>query len=146
MNTIAEVKISYKRSREIFSDININTSSHAREIFEQIWSDDLEYKEEMYVLMLDRSNKVLGFNKISTGGTAGTIVDVKILFQLLLKTNTASFILCHNHPSLSLKPSAQDLKLTRRVKEVANFHDINFLDHLILTSESFYSMADEGDL
>jgi DNA repair protein RadC len=146
MNTISEVQISYKPSREVFSDIIINRSTQASEIFQQIWSSDLEYKEEMNIILMNRANKILGYNRVSTGGTTGTVVDLKVLFQLILKTNTQAFVIAHNHPSGNLKPSVQDLKLTEKVKEISRLLDVSFLDHMILSEGSYYSMADEGDM
>ena len=146
MNTISEVEISYKPPVRVGKQEYIKSSTQADKVLRQVWSDDLEYREEMYVLMLNRANKMIGYNRISVGGTAGTIVDVKILFQLLLKTNTQSFILSHNHPSGKLKPSHQDIRLTKKVKEASEFLEINFLDHLIMTGVTSYSMADEGDM
>ena len=146
MNNISEVQISYRPSREVFSNIIINKSTQASEIFQKIWSSDLEYKEEMNIILMNRANKILGYNRVSTGGTTGTVVDLKVLFQLILKTNTQAFVIAHNHPSGNLKPSIQDRKLTEKVKEISRLLDVSFLDHMILSAGSYYSMADEGDM
>ena len=95
---------------------------------------------------MNRANKILGYNRVSTGGTTGTVVDLKVLFQLILKTNTQAFVIAHNHPSGNLKPSIQDRKLTEKVKEISRLLDVSFLDHMILSAGSYYSMADEGDM
>lgn len=146
MNNLSEVTISYKPPVRVGKQEYIKSSTQAEGVLRQIWSGDLEYREEMYVVMLNRANKVIGYNKISIGGTGGTFVDVKILFQLLLKTNSQSFILSHNHPSGKLSPSKQDIRLTKKVKEASDFLEINFLDHIIMTGVTSYSMADEGDM
>ena len=100
----------------------------------------------MYVLLLNRANRVLGYHVLSQGGTAGTVVDMKALLQLLVKSNAHGFILAHNHPSGNTKPSVEDLKLTKKVKEASKLLDIQLLDHLILSADSFLSMADEGQM
>lgn len=68
----------------------------------------------------------------------------KVIFQVALKANASSIILCHNHPSGNLKPSENDISLTKKLKNAGNFLDLTVLDHLIITSESYYSFADEN--
>jgi DNA repair protein RadC len=80
------------------------------------------------------------------GSTSGTTVNLKEIFQLVLKTNAVAIILCHNHPSGNLKPSNADIALTKRIKSLADVVDIAVLDHIILTSEGYYSLSDEGHL
>jgi len=89
---------------------------------------------------------LLGVARVAVGGTTGTIADPKVIYQLALKVNAQSIIVSHNHPSGNLKPSDMDEKLTRKLKSAGTFLDICFLDHLILTSEAYYSFADEGNM
>ena len=81
---------------------------------------------------------------ISLGGTAGTIADPKIIFAAAIKSNACGIILLHNHPSGNLKPSQQDLDLTRKIKAGGQILDIGVMDHLIITSEGYFSFVDEG--
>ncbi len=84
-------------------------------------------------------------SSLSKGGTAGTVVDVKLLLQYVVKINANGIIICHNHPSFNHQPSESDFKLTMKVKEAAILMDVSLLDHLIIIPEGqFYSMADEG--
>lgn len=131
----------------LFEDIpQITSSRDAEKIFRLLWSDNMTYKEEFEILLLNTANKVLGISKISEGGVAGTVVDLKIVFQTALNANASSIILAHNHPSGNLKPSDQDITLTKRIVEGAKLLDLKVLDHLILTYESYYSFSDEGNL
>ena len=98
------------------------------------------------MLLLNRANKVLGYVLLSLGGTAGTVVDPKVIFQAALKTNAHGIILCHNHPSGNLTPSSQDISLTKQLRDAGKFLEIALLDHLILTTEGYYSFADEGQV
>ena len=100
--------------------------------------------EEFWILQLNRSNHVIGRARISTGGTAGTIVDAKIVFKKALEMQASSIILCHNHPSGSLKPSNADIQVTRKLKEGGTFLDIAVLDHLIVSEKGYCSLADDG--
>jgi len=124
----------------------ITCSSDAVEVLRSIWSDQIEYREEFVILCLNRANKVLGYSKISSGGTSGTVADPKIIFQIALKSNASSIILSHNHPSGNTKPSDSDMKLTQKLQKAGLLLDLQVLDHIVLTEESFFSFADEGFL
>jgi DNA repair protein RadC len=102
--------------------------------------------EEFWVLLLNRANRVIGREQISSGGTAGTVVDSKIVFRKALECRASSLVLSHNHPSGQLHPSQADIELTRKLKEGGALLDIGILDHLILGDRSYYSFADEGML
>ena len=106
--------------------------------------DDLDYRESFQILLLSRSNTVLGFTEISKGGISGTVTDIRLIFQAALKANSSAIILCHNHPSGNLYPSEADRNITSRIKEAGKVLDITVLDHIILTSDGYYSFADEN--
>ena len=143
---IGEIELSYSKKIEIpFQKI---TSSKAvnKVIREIIPVEQINYREHMYVLYIDNSNKILGYQLLSIGGITATIVDIRILMQGALLTRSVGFILIHNHPSGKLKPSIMDKNLTQKVKEAGKVLDIKLLDHLIITEQSYYSFADEGEL
>ena len=104
----------------------------------------IEYVEQFAILLLNRANEVLGVYKVSSGGITDTVADPKQIFTAALKANACSLVLSHNHPSGNLKPSKQDEELTRKIKEAGSYLDIKVLDHIIVTSETYYSFADEG--
>lgn len=106
---------------------------------------DLPY-EEFWMLHLNRANKIVGEDLISRGGVAGTVADSKLIFKKALDKLSCSIIFCHNHPSGNLKPSQQDINLTKKLKEAAALLDISVLDHLIVSDMGYYSFADEGQL
>ena len=107
-----------------------------------------QYKrhEVFAVVFLNRSNKINHFEIISEGGITGTVADPRIILKRALEHDAISMVLCHNHPSGSLKPSRQDEELTGKIKQAAQFFDIKILDHLIVSEEGYYSFADEGIL
>ncbi|MFL5742538.1 MAG: DNA repair protein RadC [Flavisolibacter sp.] len=106
-----------------------------------------DYHHEVFaVLFLNRSNKVNHFQIISEGGITGTVADPRIILKKALEEDAVSLILCHNHPSGSLKPSKADEELTYKIKEAARYFDIKVLDHLIVSDDGYYSFADEGIL
>lgn len=102
--------------------------------------------EEFWVLHLSRSNRVIARECVSRGGTAATVVDIKLILKSALNKLSSAIILVHNHPSGNLKPSAQDDSITRRIKEGAAMLDIRVLDHIIISPAGYYSYADEGRL
>ena len=104
------------------------------------------YKEYFKVLFLNQAKQVLGYTLISEGGITETCADVRVILQAALLTNSVAIILAHNHPSGNLKPSRQDMEITKQVKNAAQLMRITVLDHLILTDAGYYSFADEGEL
>jgi len=122
------------------------SSKDTADILRSIWSDRLEHVEEFVIICLNRANRMLGWAKVSSGGLSGTVADPKVIFQIALKSNASSIILAHNHPSGNIQPSETDIRLTRKNKEAGLILDLQVLDHIILTSEGYYSFADEGIL
>lgn len=108
----------------------------------------LQYKkhEVFAVLFLNRANKINHYEIISEGGITGTIADPRIILKKSLEHDAVSIILCHNHPSGSIKPSRADEELTRKIKEAASYFDIKVLDHIIVSEDGYFSFADEGIL
>lgn len=146
--TISEVKLVYRTKVKASDRFRVKTSKDAFEIFWEAWDQDsIEHVEEFKLMLLTRSNKVLGIASISKGGISGTVTDVRIILQYAIKANACGLIICHNHPSGNLQPSESDLAITRKVKDAALLMDIQLLDHLIIIPEGrYYSMADEGIL
>lgn len=103
----------------------------------------MEQKEIFTCLYLDRSNKVLGLAKISEGSNCATIVDIQYIFRLALLMNASQIILCHNHPSGTTNPSEADRLITRKLKDAGELMDIKIIDHIIITSDSYLSFAQE---
>jgi DNA repair protein RadC len=104
-----------------------------------------DYRHEVFaVIFLNRANKINHFQIISQGGITGTVADPRIILRKALEEDAVSLILCHNHPSGSLKPSRADEELTQKIKEAAKYFDIKVLDHLIVSESGYYSFADEG--
>jgi DNA repair protein RadC len=146
-NKVAEVRLTYKTKVKPSERIVIKQSKDAYDIFISGWNQDtLEYVEEFKILLLNRSNKVLGTAPISIGGTSGTVTDVKIILQYALKTNAIGIIVCHNHPSGNLKPSEADKRITMKIKEATKIMDMQLLDHIILIpgGSEYFSFADNG--
>lgn len=102
--------------------------------------------EEFWVLFMTRSNSVIKTECISRGGISGTVVDLRLILKPAIECLASSIILAHNHPSGNLKPSQEDINLTKKVKEAAKLMDISLQDHLIIGDQTYLSFADEGIL
>lgn len=102
------------------------------------------HHEEFWLLMLNRKNEVFARERLSTGGTSGTVVDIKLVFKTAIEARAAAFVAIHNHPSGSLDPSAEDVTLTKRLQQAGQIMDLPLLDHLIVSERGYYSFADHG--
>ena len=142
-STLCEIEISYKPKYKASELPKVVTSADAYDYLKDVFPS-LDYREYFYILCLNRNNKVLGYCQISAGGLCGTIADVRMIMQTALKSNACSLVLSHCHPSGNLVPSEADKDLTKKIRESGKVLDIAVLDHLIITSESYFSFADEG--
>jgi DNA repair protein RadC len=104
-----------------------------------------DYRHEVFaVIFLNRANRIIHFEVVSEGGITGTVADPRIILKRALEENAVGIILCHNHPSGSLKPSYSDTQLTKKIKDAALLLDIEVLDHVIVSEEGYFSFADNG--
>lgn len=145
MNQVAEISVSYSTMNNFKQ--KITSSLNAYNILLNTWSiNTIELQEEFKIVLLNNSNEVLGIYPMSKGGITGCVVDVRLVFAVALKCNATAIILAHNHPSGKLKPSQADLNITQKIKSGAIILDISLVDHLIITKNGYYSLADENDL
>ena len=131
-----------RRLSDAFLRAHIGSSSDAFDLMKPV-VEDIEI-EQFWVIFLNNANKVLDKQKISDGGMTATVVDVRMILKKALEMNSTGLILCHNHPSGSLKPSKADQMITDKIKKAAVFMDIQLLDHIIVTDQSYFSFADQG--
>lgn len=136
-----------RRNREQMAENRDSLIRSSRDVVEMMSPkiEGLDY-EEFWVLMLSRSNRVKCRRCLSQGGTAGTVVDVKLLMKRAVDCLASGIILVHNHPSGNPMPSPEDDRLTRKIKEGAALLDIKVLDHVIIARDRSYSYMDEGRL
>ena len=143
--TVGEVELSYKPKFKSLHQVTCSEDAY-KYLLPTYKEGTICYKEYFKVLFLNQAKQVLGYTLISEGGITETSVDVRVILQAALLTNSVAIILAHNHPSGNLKPSRQDMDITRQVKEAARLMRITVLDHIILTDAGYYSFADEGEL
>lgn len=145
---VNEIAVSYSGSLKPNALPKITCSKSAADLaFIQWDKNNMELHETFKIMLLSNANRVKGIYEISSGGITGTLVDIRILFAVLLKSLTTAVILLHNHPSGTLTPSEADKRLTTKITAAGELLDIKILDHLILTPDGdYYSFADNGML
>ncbi|MCU4156509.1 DNA repair protein RadC [Carboxylicivirga sp. A043] len=143
ISIVASLELGRRRKlQETEERSKIASSQEVCDIFQPILGD-LPH-EEFWVLMLNRSNKVIAKNKVSQGGISGTVIDVRLILKSAIDHLASSIVLCHNHPSGNRQPSEADTKITKKMSEAGRIMDIPVLDHIIVTDDSYFSYADEG--
>lgn len=124
------------------------TFIHNAEDVLQLMQDKIAYlkHEEFWAIYLDNSNKILSTQQICKGGIDQTIVDVRLILQNALLQSSTTIIVCHNHPSGSMRPSTKDISLTQQIQKAADLLNIRLLDHIIVHKNTLYSFHDQGKL
>jgi DNA repair protein RadC len=133
-----------RRRREEDASI-VKKIASSREVYEimQPILGDLPH-EEFWILYLNNSNRIITKSQLSKGGITGTMVDVRLVLKKALEVGATALVLCHNHPSGTLKPSRADKDITEKLKSGASSVDIRVLDHLIITERAYFSFADDN--
>jgi DNA repair protein RadC len=133
-----------RKNQTDFPKIKIEDATDAAEFIKQFYQGDIEIYESFFLLLLNINNQTIGYAKISQGGVASTVVDVKIIAKYVVDSLATGIILAHNHPSGNLNPSSSDISITSKVKEAMKLFDVQVVDHIIVTADSFYSFANNG--
>lgn len=126
-----------------FKRVKITSSNDAAKYARNFFQEDIEIYESFFMILLNRVNNTDAYVKISQGGIAGTVVDLKLIAKYAIDCLASGVIVCHNHPSGTLLPSEQDKLITERIKKALNLLDIRLLDHIILTKDGYFSFVDE---
>lgn len=140
---MAALELGKRRKMEDAKEITkITTSAQAYDYLQPLLCD-LQH-EEFWVLFLNRSNTVIEHFNMSKGGTAGTVIDTRIILKRGIELLASSIVLGHNHPSGNAKPSQADHDITNKIKEAGKLVEIVVIDHIIVCEHSYFSFADEG--
>lgn len=143
---LQEIELTYKVTQPVVSS-RLQTPAAIYDLLFSQWNQDtISLFEEFKVLYLNRSNLLLGICTHSKGGISGTVVDNRLIMATALKCAASGIILAHNHPSGRLKPSAEDIQITQKLKACCQMFDISLVDHIIVAKKGFYSFREEGPL
>lgn len=133
-------------SRRIFQQNLVKNIFQSSDVIKHLkYSLQFESREIFMVLLLNQANKIIHEQILSEGGITGTVADPRILFKLALSHEATGVIICHNHPSGQLQPSRMDDLLTDKVKKAAAFLDIKLIDHIIVSTQGYYSYAEQNN-
>lgn len=143
---VPEIQITYTRTRKEFLG-KVTSSRDAADFIRRTFrAGSLELQEHFITLYLNQAHEILGYYNHTVGGINATIADRRLILATALASASVAILVSHNHPSGNLKPSQPDIDLTRKLKEGAKILDIQLLDHIIITKNSYYSFADKGIL
>lgn len=133
-----------KVNEPAIEQIKVKNSKDVYEYVKNVYQNLTDYQEHFTLLFLNRNNKIIGHEVVSSGGLHSTIVDKRIITKLTLDVLACNVILVHNHPSGNLKESESDVNLTKGIKQCLALFDIQVLDHLILGEDDYMSFMDES--
>ena len=141
----SEIEIVYRNRMPFHERVNISSSEEAHKVIRNMWDDNkIELLEQFKILLMDRNSNCLGISEVSSGGISSCIVDPRMIFAIALKAEASGIILARNHPSGNLKASEPDLLITKKLAAGGKLLDIAIMDHLIITTQGYYSFSDNG--
>lgn len=144
---IREIKISLQKNKTDLKQFKINSSQDSADFFIKQFGETIDVFESVKIIFLDNALNSIGWMQVSQGGLNQSIIDIRLIFASALNCLATSLILCHNHPSGNKNPSAEDLKITERLKEAGKILNIKVLDHIIIFPDhSYYSFADNAQI
>lgn len=144
---VAEIGVYFKNKVKPSERPALKRSKECYQVLRESWDENtIDIQETFRVMLLNNNCRLLGIYDLSRGTMTSTLVDVRMILIAALATGATRLVLSHNHPSGSLRPSFSDLGLTQKVKDAARLFDIDVIDHLIISTEGYRSMAEEGEL
>lgn len=142
---VAEISLVFKPKVKPSMRPQVCNSQDAYDLLMEFWDMDLiELQEQAKIILLNRSNRVLGVHDLGTGGISASYLDARIIFATALKAAASGVIIAHNHPSGNLQPSKYDISLTQKLHQSGKLLGIEVWDHLIVGREGYFSLGDEG--
>lgn len=143
---IPQIKLVMSERVNVSDRPRITRSGDAYEILKPFYTDEMEIREVCYAIIMNRKNRVLGVQLISIGTATQALMNARAIAQACLLANGTAVVLSHNHPSGDKFPSQSDNGMTNRIKQCLKMLEIDLLDHLVMTSDGYYSYADNGSL
>lgn len=124
----------------------VNTSREAYDLFKPFFQPNMEHREVFYLMLLNRGNGVIGVVETGVGGVNGVTADPKLIYGAALVAQASAILIAHNHPSGQMRPSMEDISLTKKMVDAGRALDIEMRDHIIVCEQGYYSFADNGQL
>ena len=140
---LAACELARRRQQEKTEERRFNNAADIYRFMRDIVDENVE---EAWVVLLNQNYRLLKKVRLSRGGITETAVDIRIIIKEALLVNATVIALCHNHPSGNTRPSRDDNMLTQRVKAACATMRIHLLDHVIVTTDGYYSYCENGKL
>lgn len=145
LSKVSEIEVYFKPNFKTSERPKICSSKDAYTVLKNNWKEGvLQYTEEFKTILLNSANRVLGIVDIAKGGKDYVPVDMRLIFSIALKASASKVILAHNHPSGALIPSAADKALTQKAISASKLLDVEVCDHIIISTEGYFSFKDDG--
>lgn len=131
--TISRRRIRFKVDRS--DRVSESPIAEGRDLFryvQPIFASVDDGREHLLLVFLDQRNRPVGYHELAVGGWSSATVDVRELFAAVLRMGAPGFALAHNHPSGDPTPSADDIRVTRRIVECAELLALRFVDHIVV--------------
>lgn len=145
LSFVAEVELSFRPAIKPSKRPLVKCAADVYKVLSKFWNaDQLEMRETFFMMLLNNHGRVMGIVELSHGGFTGVVVDTKMVFGVALKACACAIVVAHNHPSGNLRPSSQDIKVTQRLKAAGDILELPLQDHLIVSTEGYLSLAEEG--
>jgi DNA repair protein RadC len=144
---LGESVIKYQRHGELGQKdlIKVRSSRDVVPFLRKLYGDQILVREAMFLLIMDQANQIVAYAKLSEGDIASCTFPMRLALKHLLNNLSSNCIVSHNHPSGQQRPSESDRQMTKKFKDACKLLDISVLDHIIVTDESYYSFADNGE-
>lgn len=144
LQILAAFEIGRRATRHDTRQLNFSRADQVAAHLQAMLRDATQ--EQLVVLSLDRAGQLLSERVVFVGGVSSTIVDPKVVFQIVLAAQASAFIVCHNHPSGNYAPSEHDFAITNLLMKGARLLELQMLDHIIVSYKGYYSFAEQGML
>ena len=143
---LAAIELGIRISKKVTSLHNVIFKS-VNDVFEY-FKEEIGYntQESFYTVYLDSKNMIIETKELFKGTLNHSMVHPREIFKEAYLTSSASIILIHNHPSGNVLPSKEDILLTKRIIDIGNVMGIKVMDHIIVSSNSYYSFYENGDI
>jgi len=147
ISNLGEVTLNYKFHNSSIKDRPlISNATDAVEVIKLVIDmQRIALQEQFIVIYLNQANRVIGTMNVFSGSVKSTVIDIKLILASGILLMSSGVIVAHNHPSGNLKPSREDLALTKRLSTALQYMEMTLVDHFIITPDDDYlSFANEG--
>ena len=142
---VPELELTYRNDRNHAFPKSIKSSKEVAGLMRLLYEQgEIELHEVMLVLYFNQANEPIGYYRHSIGGITSTVVDVRLILGVALKSLSTGLVLVHNHPSGKTTPSKSDQIITKALQKAAKLFEVAVLDHVIITKDDHYSFSDQG--